>query len=307
MIRYHAWIYPGAPAQNAPLTYRSNRIHVLRVQYFTVQNDGSLKFLLQDDDDLDDTENGFSAANLADLKAHCDEVLVTVSCSIAAFRAVYASGDRMQRFLATLITFCSEWDVTGIDLDLEGYAQWSQCDYGEYKRLVFELGWGLRRCGRKLAICCPTDYTPENQAYAFRYEDIRDLPVDYITAMCYDYHYLDELGAPIAPLKWIHEWSCYLLSLCVPERIVIGLPSYSYRLDKRGHAVENITLEQAKKAGVYRPEYRDQSSGEVIVDEEATTWVICDALSLTQKVQTAQHAGATQVSVWHLGGNDWLA
>ncbi|KNC95855.1 uncharacterized protein SPPG_08720 [Spizellomyces punctatus DAOM BR117] len=307
-MQLHAWIYPGSPALNAPDTYRSVRIHVLRPQYFTLQPNGILKLDKEDPDDLFDTKNGFSLTNVADIKAHSDEQLVTVSCQLDAFRAVYTDIEKRNAFILTLVDFCNEYGLTGIDLDLEAFSKWSDADYANYKSLVSDLGMLLQSHNRKLSVCGPTDYDPSNQNYRWRYEDFINLPVDYITPMCYDYQWLDEVGAPIAPLKWIHVWTQYLLSLGISTgRLVIGLPSYSYRVNKHNGTVTLTTLEVAKALGVYDPNRREATSAEIMVDDaQGDKWVISDNVSLREKVQAAHMAGASKISVWHLGGNEWF-
>ncbi|KAL1916638.1 uncharacterized protein VTP21DRAFT_5342 [Calcarisporiella thermophila] len=305
-IRIHAWVYYGAPALTASADYKANKIDVLRVQYFKLLDDGILERIDEDSDDLYATQNGFSESNIQDISEHSAEQLVTVSGSIDSMRSLFACGSKKYNAINTLVKFVTTYELTGIDIDFETFGRWTLEDYDNYKAFVTSLGIRLRNAKKKLAICGPM-WTSKESPLIWNYPDFVKLPVDYITPMLYDYQCDYGGGSPICPLSWLKEWTLNMLEIFPVERLVIGLPSYGYTATLDKYDIQNLTLEQIKEAGGYNGGKRDKESAEVIkITANGQVFVSNDKISLNTKLQLVQSLGIKQVSIWHLGGNDWF-
>lgn len=313
--RIHGWMYPGRPAHESAADLQALDIAVVRAQFFNLKGDGKLQRLDEDIEDIDDTINGFSKRTVSFLKKYSEEQLVTVGAQLDGLRALLAKDPTTQlELIDTLVSFCVHHKLSGIDFDVEGFGRWTTLDYDGYLRLVHKLGSALHENGLKLAVCGPADQHPTQVSWCFQYRDMVQLPIDYITIMCYDYMYLDSPGGPIAPLEWIGVWTHHLLhDLSVPaERLVVGLPAYSYRQigGSNSREYENLTFSQIRKtlpADLLAAAERDPFSAELMVPACTATqferYRLCDDSSVTAKARFAISAGAISIALWHLGGN----
>ncbi|KAK9701442.1 hypothetical protein K7432_011703 [Basidiobolus ranarum] len=303
--KLHASVYYGAPGQDAPETYKKHRIDVLRVQYFNLLNTGHLQRVDEDPDNLFDTQNGFSEENVRELKQYSSEQLVTVAGHTAGMRLITKDANNSTTAITTLVNFVEEHQLTGIDIDFESYSEWDDEDYTAYKNFIFALGNKLHSIGRKLAICGPV-WTSDHPPFRWRYEDIVSLPVDYITLMVYDYQCDHGGGQPICPLAWLKRWAGTMTKIIPDNRLVIGIPSYSYSAVEDEYNIQNLTLEQVKEKNGYQGGRRDPSSAEVIKEVDGVMYVINDRHSLNTKRRLLEQLGVKHIAVWHLGGNDWF-
>ena len=308
-VKYHVWIYPGAPSEDAADTYHNNKIDVIRVEYFRLLPTGNLQRINEVATNLAGTKNAYSAANVKDIKAYSSEQLVTVSGTGEGIRAMYTSSTKITAAVNTLKTFVVNNDLTGIDIDFEGFGEWTIKDYSSYLNFLKTLGTALRSAGKKLAVC-GANWTSgfDNSPYAcgFNYKDFIDLPIDYVTPMMYDYQYDHGGGTPVTPLGWLTEWTDRLLKIFGPDRLVIGLPSYGYTATKGKWDIAIKTLGQIKEANGYDGGVRD-SNGEVFKTVGTKVWVSNDKVSMNRKKDVVVSLGAKHISVWHAGGkNDWF-
>ncbi|ORX99868.1 glycoside hydrolase [Basidiobolus meristosporus CBS 931.73] len=302
----HAWIYYGAPAQNAPDTYKKHKIDVLRPQYFNLLDDGSLQRIDEDPYDLYTTQNAFSEKNISELKMYSKEQLVTISGHVTGMRNAFAKrATNYTGIVDILVDFVNEHQLTGIDIDFESYNLWTKTDYTNYKHFISVLGSKLHKSSKKLAVCGPM-WTSSHSPHQWKYIDFVNLPVDYITPMVYDYQWDYGAGQPTCPLAWLKRWILMMKKLFKNERLVIGLPSYGYTASLGQYNIKNLSLEQIKHLNGYHGGIRDNSSAEIIKVVGNTVYVSNDRESMNVKRKLVESLGATQVSVWHLGGNDWF-
>lgn len=303
-MKHCAWIYPGPPATNAPDTYRCNRIDILRVQYFSVDDDtGTLKLMTRKDYGA----NGFSDANMKDIKHCSEEQLITVSSGPDGMRLMLAANGGCP-VIDTLVAFVRQNQVTGIDIDFEGFGSWLAKDFKAFKMFVCNLGNSLHRAGKKLAVCTPTWSAglAHSPLPNWDYRDLVDLPIDYVSALTYDYQYDMGGGSPVAPLDWLTQWTRDLLAIFGPSRLVIGIPAYGYVATPGKWDIRILTLDQIKSVGAYLGAKRDPASGECMKQVNGKVYVSNDATSMAAKRAAVQQLGVQYVSVWHLGGNDWF-
>ncbi|ORY08386.1 glycoside hydrolase [Basidiobolus meristosporus CBS 931.73] len=304
-LKLHAWIYYGAPGQDAPATYKRHKIDVLRVQYFNLLTTGQLERIDEDPDELFDTQNGFSEENVRELKQYSTEQLVTVAGHVAGLRALTSDEAILSTAVSILVDFVTEHQLTGVDIDFESYGKWTGEDYAGYKAFLSTLGARLHSLGKKLAICAPV-WTTDHCPLQWRYEDFVPLPVDYITPMIYDYQWDHGGGQPICPLAWLKRWTITISKIIPNDRLVIGIPSYSYCAVEDEYEFKNLTLDQVKDRGGYAGGRRDPLSAEIVKKVDGLVYVINDQHSLNVKRTVLENLGVKQLAVWHLGGNDWF-
>ncbi len=116
-----AWIYPGDPGQptcDVPAELSgldSDPVAVLKPQYLSVTAGGKVRT---------DTAaalpcNGFSAADLAAVRAAAHQVYVTVSAGTGATKSLLAGPSKESAALAAIESFVSSNGIDGVDLDFE--------------------------------------------------------------------------------------------------------------------------------------------------------------------------------------------
>ncbi|ORX93705.1 glycoside hydrolase [Basidiobolus meristosporus CBS 931.73] len=303
---FHAWMFYGAPAQNAAQTYKRYTIDVLRTQYFNLLDDGNLQLVYEDSSDLYNTQNAYSERNIAELKRFSKEQLVTISGHISGMRQAFSKlSTNSTHIIQTLVDFVNDHRLTGIDIDFENYNQWTSKDYSDYKSFVTSLGKRLHESNKKLAICGPM-WTSEEPPFQWKYEDFVNLPIDYVTPMIYDYQWDYGGGAPICPLEWLRKWTLKMKRIFHSDQLVIGLPSYGYTAKRGKYNIRNLTLQQIKRLDGYHGGRRDNSSAEVFKFVGDTVYVSIDRKAINAKRRVVESLGVRQISVWHLGGNDWF-
>jgi len=302
-------VYPGAPAMDADQTYKTNKIDVLRVEYFRLQSTGVLQQLNEDPGNLSGTKNAFSAANVKDIKAYSSEQLVTVAGDHEGLRALSAAG-KITTAVSTLTAFVVKNGLTGVDIDIEGFGSWTAVDYTTYKSFLKALSTAMHSSGKKLAVCFPNWSSPFDQpplTCGWKWGDFVPFDIDYVTPMMYDWQWDQGGGTPVAPIAWISEWSTRLITIFGADKLVIGLPSYGYVGTRGKWDIKILTLEQIKAVNGYDGGKRDAASAEVFKDLGGKVYVSNDSISLNAKRKAAEAKGIKMFAVWHLGGrNEWF-
>ncbi len=297
-----AWIYPGEPACNAQKEYQTNRIDVLKPEYLTVTSLGAIRRLTSGC-------NSFSLANAADVKANSSQQFVTISSGAANMSRLCATISTRTAGITAIIKLLDEIKFTGTELDFEGFGQWTLTSYTNYKKFVTEAQNALRAKGYKLMIDCPPISNAKEQGYyKFRYEDFKF--VDYICVMAYDYQYDYGAGSSVAPIKWV-QGICDWVKARVPlEKIIIGVPSYGYHATTWlngdvGYDIKIDTKAQTSKVAGFLTATRNPD-GELVFKNGTQTYVYQDSQSINTKINTIKAKGISNVSIWHLGGNDLI-
>lgn len=300
-----AWIYPGNPTCAASTEFADGRkIDVLKSEFFTI-NGGALRMLTTENSYC----NGYSLPVIALLKLHSTEQYSTVSSG---------NTDDMDTFLvqaltpqstdiATLVNFTTSNNLTGIELDFEGFSSWSPESYSNYKSFVTLLGDALHAKGKKLMIDGPAvTNDSEEKWFLWRYSDFTSLPVDSMVIMAYDYQFDYGVGTPVAPLNWLKNIIVWTSTKYPKDKITIGLPSYGYQGTSGTYNSIILTAEQAKAKSGYATAVRDASSGEMTWKSGTTIYFYQDATSLDLKRKVVAGQGINSISIWHLGGNPWF-
>lgn len=304
--RVQAWIYPGPPADDADEEYRDGRvIHTLKTEYFVLNSSGVLTQL----NAPGDGENAYSGANAADVINYSDEQYITVASTHANMAVLVADSTKRSNAVTTLVNMCTTTGYTGVELDFEGFADWTTTDYTNYKSFVQQLGTALHAAGNKLIVDGPpiTNLT-EQGYYEWKYEDFDSITeVDQVAVMLYDYQYDYGGGSSVQPASWARNGAAWVRSkINNPDRIILGIPSYGYHATTGGYTITIDTKDQSTAFTGYGTATRN-ADDEMTWVNSGISYVYQDSTGLDSKRERLEDEGIKHVSVWHLGGNDWFA
>lgn len=296
-----AWIYPGDPACNASAEYSDGRqIDTLKPEYYTVKSDGSLRQKTVATDGC----NAYSVNNALDIRAHSTHQYVTVSSNILNMRALLASQTLQNSAITTLTDFTVLAGFTGVELDWEGFGDWTATDYTNYKNFTTALQNNLHSKGKLLMIDAPAiSDTTYQSYYLFKYEDFTH--IDYIAIMAYDYQYDFGVGEPVTPESWLINTIKWAKARLPVDKIIIGIPSYGY------HGVlgsYNVTIDTYNQSTQY-PGYSSKTlnqDGEGSWINNGIYYSVQEKSTLNRKKALIESLGIKNISVWHLGGNQWF-
>lgn len=297
-----AWIYPGQPACNAANEYSDGRqIDTLKPEYYTVQSTGALRQLTASADGC----NGYSADNAADIKAHSSKQFVTVSGSIANVRKLLSSTTLRSAAIGTLTDFTVATGFTGVELDWEGFGDWTATDYANYKNFVAALQTSLHAQGKFLMIDAPAISDAQYQSYfLFKYEDFAD--IDYVAIMAYDYQYDYGVGQPVAPQDWVEDIINWAKARLETDKIIIGIANYGYHGQVGSY---NISIDTYAQSSAYSgfSSRELNAEGEEVWTSGTTYYAVQSVSALDNRKAFIESLGIKSVSVWHLGDNPWFS
>ena len=296
-----AWIYPGSPACNSTSEYSDGRqIDTLKPEYYTVQVDGNLRQKTVTSDGC----NGYSTNNILDIKNHSTHQYVTVSGDVQNVHMLLSSTTLQNSAIKILTDFVVSTGFTGVEIDWEGFSQWTATDYANYKSFTTSLQNSLHAKGKLLIIDAPAISDATYQSYfPFRYEDFTN--VDYVAIMAYDYQYDFGVGQPVAPEAWVRDVINWAKNRLEPNKIIIGVPAYGY------HGIlgsYNIIIDTYAQSATY-PGFstrRANTDGEETWMNGNTYYVVQASSTLDRKKALIESLGIKNISVWHLGGNLWF-
>ena len=299
-----AWLFPGKTSCTAQAEYSDGRsIQVLKPQYFSVNSDGSLDLLTQAQDGC----NGYSAANIASIKAHSSAQFITVSAGIDGLQGLTSNPTQTSAAVTELTNFVVTNNVTGIEIDFEDFGSWDAPTYQAYLQFLQQLGTSLHAQGKQLMVDVPPIGNATEQGYyLLTYKDIAALPVDYIVVMAYDYQFDQGAGTPIAPDAWVASVIQDAKANIPISRLVIGVPSYAYSGTTGGFKITRENYTQMESVPGFSTASRDTSSNERIFQYDGKSYVYVDKLTLDAELSLIESYGIRTVSVWSLGGNQWF-
>ncbi|MGQ3890114.1 glycoside hydrolase family 18 protein [Legionella sp. CNM-1927-20] len=300
-----AWIYPGNPACNAKNEYTDGRIiHVLKPEYFTVDDAGIVRRLNVSEAGC----NAYNRKNIESIKAHSQQQFVTVSADASSMVALTSNATKRARAVNKLVNFIKDTGFTGVELDFEGFGSWTEANYRNYKTFVMELGNALWSINAQFMIDGPPiSNSIEQGYYKWQYEDFNNLPVNYIVVMAYDYQYDHGVGKPIAPNNWVINIINHTKSKITDiNKLVIGMPSYGYHGVTGSYGIKIDTHAQSKNYPGFSTARLDPSSYEYFWEHDNITYNFQTTDSLNRKRALIEAQGIKNISVWHLGGNQWF-
>lgn len=298
-----AWIYPGSDVCSADEEFARYSIDVLKPEYFTVLENGSLSLLTESDRGC----NGYSAKNVALVKANSAQQFVTVSSAIDGMQALTDSAENRAAAITTLTTFVSDNGFTGVEIDFEDFSAWDAATYANYKIFIRELGDALHARDKKLMVDVPPiGNAIEAGYYRLTYADMALLPIDHIVIMAYDYQFDFGAGSPIAPNEWVGAVVKRAQQSIPTSRLTIGIPSYGYSGTTGSHTVRRVHQNVLSSLPGFKTAPLDSDSFERIWTSGRTSYVYVDSEGLTKKRAFLERLGVTSISVWALGGNPWF-
>ena len=300
-----AWIYPGPPTCNSVNEYKDGRvIDTLKPEYYTLNPSGTLIQLTTASDGC----NAYSQKNVLEIKKYSTHQYVTFSGNTTSMDALVTSQAKMVQAVTTLKTFLDTVKFTGVEIDFEGFPHWTPQQYNGYKNFLMQLGETLHENGYKLMIDGPAVLADDASHYQWRYEDFNTLPVDYIVVMEYDWQYDLGIGTPVAPLAREQDVTKGIIGKITDiNKIVIGIPSYGYHGQVGGDTITIDTNTQSQTYSGYTTAKRDNSSAEMMFTNAGVFYDYADSQTLNTKRSLIENLGIKNISVWHLGGNQWFS
>jgi spore germination protein YaaH len=318
-LQLQTWLYPGSAGDStcsAPAEYADNRVltGALKPEYWAVQPNGSVML----ETVASGLCNAYSAANVADLKAHSAYQYPTISgMTTADVHALVSSSTNRSKAVSKLTSLVVGNGLTGVDVDLEDYWSWSHADFTNYKRFLTQLAASLHAQGKRLLVDAPAMTA---DASFYDYAQVSATGVDELVVMSYDEEFDTPPGArclPITPYGWLAQVTTYAQSK-VPDhsRLVMGLPSYGYHAPDPcdlNAVTGNIQFSAMRLSPGFSTDptiiaaRRDPSSGEIRWVSGGTLYDYVDSTALNAKLKVLTDLGVTKVSVWSLGGgNPWF-
>ncbi len=296
-----AWLYPDKTYDASSEVSDGRHIDVLKPQYYNLNDDGTLT-------QITSGYNAYNLSNIALVKKYSSQQFVTISGSTTGMSKLAANKTLITSFINTMLNFLNASKFTGIELDFEGFGTWTPQQYSAYKTLVTDVGNALHAKNYKLMIDGPAISDATYQGYYhWKWEDFNTLPVDYLVVMGYDYMYDQGVGAPVAPLSWLSNICQWMIAKITDQsKIVIGLNSYGYHGNIGSYNITKDIYEQSTQLPGFHTAIRDKSSSEMIWHNGDVFYDYSDSTTLQDKLNVVQDAGITNISVWHLGGNQWF-
>ena len=196
---------------------------------------------------------------------------------------------------------------TGVELDFEGWAQWTPQQYSGYKQFLTHLGNTLHHNGYKLMVDGPPVIASSGSSFVWNYADFNTLPVDYVVVLAYDWQFDFGAGTPVAPFsREVEVTNAVKGKITDINKIVIGIPSYGYHGATGSTAITEDTYVQSEAYPGYTTATRDSSSAEMMWTHAGISYDYADAETLAAKRVTIERLGIHYISVWSLGGNPWF-
>ncbi len=297
------WIYPDAA--NVAAQFKSFVFHTLKPEYATVLNTGKIGRITFG-------QNSYTPQNAQLVKDFSDEQYFTVSASHATMSPLCSTIAKRTAGVTFLMRLVRETKFTGIDIDFEGFGQWTLTQYSNYKKFLIQLGDALHAEGFKLMVCLPPIGSVREQGYyKLKYEEMAKLPIDYFTIMAYDYQFDYGAGSPVAPIAWVKAICLWAKSKLPLEKIVIGVPNYGYHapytyvngLKVPTYEIKIDTKRQSRAYPGFATAQRNPD-GEMGWENNNMYYCYQDAIGLKNKLDSIQAQGIKAVSYWHLGDND---
>ena len=209
-----------------------------------------------------------------------------------------------QKVIRTLIEEAQNFDLDGINVDIEGLAE--PTDVYDFIEFVREICIACRRAGLYISV---NNYVPYN------YNDHYDLEeqasfADYVIIMGYDEHTVgsQEAGS-VASIGYVEYGIQEALKDVPAERLINGIPFYTIGWATEGGTVSGRTLDMAE-AKVFMKDHDmkkewNSTAGQNYAEKESGSklyqiWLE-DKKSISTKLDLMKENGLAGVAVWRLG------
>lgn len=300
-----AWIYPGEPSCNALKELSDGRrIDTIKVEFFRLSELGDLELMTEEDYGC----NGYSQKTVDFIKKHSVNRYITVSGDDVRMRKLLSDPAKIDAFISQAKSLVSKSEYTGIEIDFEGYASWSQSDYQKFLDFLKLLGEDLSEDGYKLIVDGPPISNEFNDLFVWNYADFNQPYIHQVVIMAYDYQADYGVGVGVAPADWVTEVVGNALKEIGSgkEKLVVGVPSYGYTGKVGTFDFTLITKDQAMTMPGYNDSQYNRNTSESSWVSNGMYYSYVRSQDLARKVEQVYNLGITKVSIWHLGGNDWF-
>lgn len=296
------WIYPGqADAQTELIDGRI--LWGVKPEYGTVDNSGVYSSPTAYVNDYGDAAMTSNAIN------YTRHPYFTVSANNTGMTALVADSTLKTNCINGILAVLAATGFEGVELDWEGYGQWTGTAYTNYKTFVAALCTAVQAVGKKVMICGPPigDAT-EQGYYQWHYEDFESSSVDYIGVLAYDWDFDFGAGTAIAPITRVQNCCLWIRGKITNiDRIVMGQPNYGYYGTTAGFSITNITEEQAKLRTGYSGRTSLAGSNEKTFASGGVSTVFVEQAGMNTHREMIEDEGIKNISVWHMGDNPWFS
>ncbi|KAD3067968.1 hypothetical protein E3N88_35848 [Mikania micrantha] len=253
------------------------------------------------------------------------------------FSIMASSPDKRIRFIASVIKLIDEFGFDGVDIDWE-YPE-TQTDMDNFGLLLDELRTAVNEEAEstgntRLLLSAATYYKPKmtfDEVCTYPVESINN-NLDWINAMCYDYHGSWDVGATgtlaalydpngdVSTSDGLHSW---IDAGIQPEKLIMGLALYGRTWKLKNPAVHGIGapavgLGPGNDGAMLYSEvqtFNAQNKATVVFDKptvsyysfSGTSWIgYDDVASVKQKIQYAKSKGIGGYFFWTIvGDQNW--
>lgn len=309
--RRSGWLFPDSNI-NPTEDVINNSWYSIRASWYHVNGDGGL---VQRSGPDHGAYFYYTGANARTVRQNCIEPLVNVSASTEQMQEFLATTARQLNAKTVLVNFCVNNHFAGVDLDFEGYGDWTPVLYEQFKAFLIILGEELHKRGLILSVEVPPIWNNKTfptstkewmqrnsqEYYVLTYQDFVNLPVDKLTIMAYDYHYDMGAGAPNQPLLWLEDIILWAKNTIGLDRVAMGLPAAGYKGTEGQYDIVAITSNSTPAGAT-----RDSASQELTWrDAENKVNFVSDNISIDAKTALCESYGIKECVLWHIGNNKY--
>ena len=293
--RVGAWMYPDEPKAKQTLE-KLGHIDTVKAEFMRIEDSGDIVTIEQ----AEDAPNGYSPENVAFLKEHTSEQYITISGWNEGTEIAMTN----PRTRAAIVALAQKADMN-VELDWEGFGQWTPDYYAHFKTFIKQLGSALHAHDKKLIIDGPpiNDENSQNW-YQWKYEELAPL-VDGVVMMIYDNQYDTGVGNSIAPVEWSAQCLQWLKEKA-GDKGIAGIAAYGYRGDRASGRMAVLPSDQITRSTRTLTKHRN-ADGEIVAQSGNTFYSYADKTTLNRRYQQVQKYDIPQLSVWSLGSNPWFS
>ena len=225
--------------------------------------------------------------------------------SSGQFSQFINDGIKIKNVIDYLVNNLLLTNADGLDVDLENI---NENDRDKFTSFINRLARGLKEKNLKLSVTIHAQ-TGNDDWEGTKGQDIAKLAelADEIRIMTYDKHTTSTEPGAIAPISWIKEVAAYNERLAPKEKIVFGLPSYSYiwpkKADPQGLQFDEFNS-YLNKTKLPITKTRDSESHELKIQSSDFTAWLSDSYAIKGKIDTLTSLGFGKFIIWHIGGMD---
>ncbi|KAJ3020522.1 UNVERIFIED_CONTAM: hypothetical protein HDU68_010145 [Siphonaria sp. JEL0065] len=278
-------------------------VDTIKVGWMFVNSTGGIEILTEANSGC----NGYTPTTTADLKSRFSKQFVTVACGrVANMRNIWSDSKRRYAAISAMTKFVNTLEFSGIELDWEEFALWTDQDWSNFQQFVADLGRRLHAHKKLLYIDTPM-ITSQGDAnyYKFQYEafDTTMSVVDSIVVMAYDYQLGRGVGKPRCPNEWMLKGIAWIKDRVKNlKRITVGIANDCYvgaPGTYSGRFIPQIAMNQTILSAVLSSP-RDPSSFEYLYATNGRVYNCIDQKGLQMKRDLILKTGVKQVSLWYI-------